>query len=41
MKLLRQENEKARTIIEKLNAKYGALHHESLANEIKQFLDGK
>ena len=31
----------ARALIGKMNAKYGALHHESLANEIKTFLDGK
>ena len=35
------KHNKARALIEKMNAKYGALHHEALANEIKQFLDGK
>lgn len=36
-----KQHDKARAIIEKINGRYGALHHELLANEIKTFLDGK
>jgi hypothetical protein len=43
MKLLRQENEKARTLLQKVVEKYSRLYewNSGIFNEIKQFLDGK